>query len=103
MAHLDESMTQPAPQVFPVRFDESAVVLGLRFWIENPTPQRKWRAVQAVVHGVKTKFGNEGIKIPFPQRELTRRQADRGFRVGDERVSEPVDKKSRRTSTELSE
>lgn len=42
MADLDEIMSQPKPEAIPVRFDDSAVVLELRFWIENPTPQRKW-------------------------------------------------------------
>lgn len=100
MADLDEIMKQPAPQVFPVRFDDSAVVLELRFWIENPTPQRKWLAVQAVIHGVKTKFRQEGIKIPFPQRELTRRKAGGGFRVVDDSVPKPADRTKPDSSTE---
>jgi len=75
MADLDEIMSQPMPEVIPVRFDDSAVVLELRFWIENPTPQRKWQAVRAVVHSVKSAFNRDGIKIPFPQRELTEREA----------------------------
>lgn len=85
---LDEILSQPAPQVFPVRFDDSAVILELRFWTGNPTPQRKWRAVQAVIHGVKTEFEAEGVKIPFPQRELTGRTEAGGFRVVDDRSSE---------------
>lgn len=90
MSDLDEIMTQPAPQVFPTQFDDSAVVLELRFWINNPTPQRKWRAVQAVIHGVKTKFREEGVKIPFPQRELTGRKEAGGFRVVDDNSQEYV-------------
>ncbi|MCT9098233.1 mechanosensitive ion channel family protein [Haloarchaeobius sp. HME9146] len=83
IADLDEIMTQPAPQVFPLRFDDSAVVLDLRFWIENPTPQRKWQSVQAVIHSVKSAFKREGIKIPFPQREITRRGAGDAVRIRD--------------------
>jgi len=83
MADLDEIMTQPAPQVFPVRFDDSAVVLELRFWIENPTPQRKWQSLQAVIHSVKSAFKREGIKIPFPQRELTKRGEGDAVRISD--------------------
>lgn len=83
IAGLDEIMTHPTPQVFPVRFDDSAVVLEVRFWIDSPTPQRKWHATQAVIYAVKSAFNREDIKIPFPQRELTGRKEDRGFRVFD--------------------
>ena len=83
MTDCDEVMTQPAPQVIPVRFDDSAVVLELRFWIANPTPQRKWQSVRAVVHSVKSAFKREDIKIPFPQRELTKRGEGDAGRIGD--------------------
>ena len=83
IAGLDEIMAQPAPEVIPVRFDDSAVVLELRFWIENPTPQRKWQAVRAVVHSVKSAFKREGVKIPFPQRELTKRGEGDAVRIAD--------------------
>jgi len=71
----------PPPQVIPKSFGDSAVVLELRFWIDRPTPARKWRAVSAVVSGVKSAFEAEGIKIPFPQRELSGRAETGGFRV----------------------
>ncbi|GGL45268.1 mechanosensitive ion channel protein MscS [Halarchaeum grantii] len=41
ISELDDVMNQPEPQVLPVRFDDSAVVFELRFWIDSPTPQRK--------------------------------------------------------------
>ncbi|OYR81957.1 mechanosensitive ion channel protein MscS, partial [Halorubrum sp. E3] len=73
ISELDSIMNQPAPQALPVRFADSAVVLELRFWIDSPMPQRKWRAIQSVIHSVKSAFREEGIKIPFPQQELTGR------------------------------
>jgi len=85
LTELEEIMSQPAPQVLPVRFDDSAVILELRFWIDKPTPQRKWRATQVVIHDVKAAFRREGIKIPFPQRELMGRKETGGF-VANERV-----------------
>jgi len=83
ISDLDEIMSQPAPQVLPVQFTDSAVLLEVRFWIDNPTPQRRWRAAQVVIHAVKTAFGEADVKIPFPQRELTDRQADSGARVAE--------------------
>nr|WP_233739921.1 mechanosensitive ion channel family protein [Halovenus carboxidivorans] len=66
----------PPPAVVPTRFGDSAVVLELRFWINRPTPPRKWRATREVIHRVKERFAEEGIKIPFPQRELSDRAAE---------------------------
>ncbi|WP_244515089.1 mechanosensitive ion channel family protein [Halorientalis persicus] len=81
ISQVDSIMNQPAPQVLPVRFDDSAVVLELRFWIDSPMPQRKWRAIQSVIHNVKSEFHEEGIKIPFPQRELSGRSETGGFHI----------------------
>ena len=81
MESLEEVMSQPSPEVIPVEFGDSAVVLELRFWVEDPTPQRRWQARQAVIHAVKLVFDREGIKIPFPQRELSGREEKGGFRV----------------------
>jgi len=71
----------PAPQVLSRSFGDSSVVLELRFWIDRPTPPRRWRAIDEVVRAVKDAFGREGIKIPFPQRELSGRAETDGFRV----------------------
>ena len=73
MAGVDDVVDSPPPQVVPKSFGDSAVVLELRFWIDHPTPPRKWRAVSAVVRAVKRAFDQEGIDIPFPQRTLTMR------------------------------
>ncbi|WP_459192280.1 mechanosensitive ion channel family protein [Halosimplex sp. J119] len=80
---LPEVVDSPAPQVFPKEFGDSSVVLEMRFWIDHPTPPRKWKAVSAVISAVKTAFEEEGIKIPFPQRELTGRAEQGGFHVRD--------------------
>lgn len=64
----------PAPKVVPKAFGDSSVVLELRYWIEHPSPPRKWRAVSGVVTNVMEAFDEEGIMIPFPQRELSVRE-----------------------------
>jgi len=78
-----EVVDAPPPQVFPKSFGDSAVVLEMRFWIDHPTPPRKWKAVSAVITAVKSAFEDEAIKIPFPQRELSGRAETGGFQVRD--------------------
>lgn len=74
-------VANPQPQVIPTGFGDSSVVLELRFWIDRPTPQAKWRAIANAVTGVKTAFEREGITIPFPQRELSERTPGEGVRI----------------------
>ncbi|MFC7046209.1 mechanosensitive ion channel family protein [Halobacteriaceae archaeon GCM10025711] len=81
MRDVDAILTVPQPQVVFKRFGDSAVVLGLRFWIDKPSARRKWRAQTAVIGAVKDAFDDGGVKIPFPQRELTGREETDGFRV----------------------
>ncbi|MFB6184177.1 MAG: mechanosensitive ion channel family protein [Haloarculaceae archaeon] len=83
MKAIDLVADGPPPQVVPKAFGDSAVVLELRFWINQPTPPRKWQAISDVVTGVKAAFEAEGIKIPYPQRELSGREETGGFRVHD--------------------
>ncbi|MFB6165626.1 MAG: mechanosensitive ion channel family protein [Haloarculaceae archaeon] len=66
----------PAPHVFPREFGDSAIVLELRCWIEDPTPPKRWRAQAAAIRRVKAAFDREGIAIPYPQRELSTRSVD---------------------------
>jgi len=76
MADVEHVIDSPPPQVIPKDFGDSAVVLELRFWIDHPTPPRKWRAISAVVREVKSAFDEEGISIPFPQRTISERPGD---------------------------
>lgn len=83
---IESVADSPPPAIVPTRFGDSAVILEMRFWINRPTPPRKWRATREVIHNVKQRFDEEGIKIPFPQRELSDRD-------GQSRVpaTEPAD------------
>jgi small-conductance mechanosensitive channel len=76
---LDAVLRVPTPQVVVKRFADSSIVLGVRVWIDNPSARRKWRTRTAVVSAVKEAFDREGVKIPFPQRELTGREEAGGF------------------------
>jgi small-conductance mechanosensitive channel len=88
---LEAILDVPTPQVVVKRFDDSAVVLGVRAWIDNPSARRRWRARTAVVDAVKSAFEAEGIKIPFPQRELTARPEADGFRVREDTAAARTD------------
>jgi len=83
---LDEILQVPTPQVVGKRFGDSAIVLGVRVWIDNPSARRMWRARTAVIEAVTDTYEEEGIKIPFPQRELMGRTEEGGFAIaGGER------------------
>ena len=84
MEDVDVLMAGPKPDVVVESFGDSAVVLNLRFWIENPTVQRKWAAQTAVMEAVKQAFEREDIAIPFPQRVLSGRAQEGGLQVAGE-------------------
>ncbi|WP_266076646.1 mechanosensitive ion channel family protein [Haladaptatus caseinilyticus] len=88
MSEVDDALTVPSPEVVTKEFGDSAIVLGLRFWIDKPSARRKWRARTKVMGAVKDAFEQEGIKIPFPQRELAGRQETGGFQVARTRQRE---------------
>lgn len=58
----------PSPEVVLKRFDDSAIVLELQFWIDHPARRHAWRARTAVIQAIKVAFDREDITIPFPQR-----------------------------------
>jgi small conductance mechanosensitive channel len=74
-------LSQPEPVVVGKQFDDSAVMLECRFWISDPTAPRKWEAQTAVIDAIKEAFAEDGIKIPFPQRELLGREEAGGLRL----------------------
>ncbi|WP_121741103.1 mechanosensitive ion channel family protein [Natronorubrum halophilum] len=94
VTELDESLTGPSPQVVTKNFADSAVVLGVRFWIDKPSARRRWNARTAAIHAIKTAFEEEGIKIPYPQRELSGRAETGGFRIDDDRTRAATDESS---------
>jgi small-conductance mechanosensitive channel len=65
----------PTPQVVYKGFGDSAILFGVRFWIERPSARRYHRARTDVIGAIKRTFETEGISIPFPQRTVGRREA----------------------------
>jgi small conductance mechanosensitive channel len=90
MNDVEDILTVPRPQVVLREFGGSSVVLGLRFWIDNPSSRRMWRAQTSVISAVKEAFEDEGVKIPFPQRELSGRAETGGFQVREPVEGEAV-------------
>ncbi|WP_318569193.1 mechanosensitive ion channel family protein [Salinigranum marinum] len=80
---LDAVLRVPTPQVVVKEFADSAIMLGVRVWIDNPSARRKWRTRTAVVGAVKEAFEREGVKIPFPQREVMGREETGGLLLSE--------------------
>ena len=81
LGQVDRVLTVPRPRVVTSRFGDSAIILELRFWIDNPSARRRALAISDAIQAVAAAFNEEGIKIPFPQRELSGRAETGGFQV----------------------
>lgn len=69
------------PQVLVKRLEESAIILTLRVWIDDPSPGRELAARTAVTDAVTTRFDEAGIEIPLPQLEVGSRSDGDGVAV----------------------
>jgi small-conductance mechanosensitive channel len=109
MADCDSVAAAPSPDVVLDSFADSAIVLELRYWIDRPAIQRKLSARNEVIDAVKRAFEAEGIKIPYPQRELTGREETDGLRLSSELSEEsledvePAVRRARNDSTDVEE
>ncbi|WP_049910937.1 mechanosensitive ion channel family protein [Halorubrum coriense] len=72
-AGVEDVAEMPEPNAVTKRFGDSAVVLGLRYWIRNPSMRKRWRTQTAAMNAVKGALEAEGIVIPFPQQTLSAR------------------------------
>jgi small-conductance mechanosensitive channel len=81
LADIPQVLANPNPQVIPKSLGDSAVVLECRFWIDHPSAPKRAMTTAAVVRDVKRALDENGVKIPFPQRELTGREESGGFQV----------------------
>ncbi|MFP9193418.1 mechanosensitive ion channel family protein [Natrialbaceae archaeon A-CW1-1] len=82
---VEDAMEVPEPQVITKDFGDSAVILGVRFWIEKPSARRRSIARTNAISAIKSQFADADVKIPYPQRELSEREETSGFRVADDR------------------
>ncbi len=98
---VDQVLDRPEPKVVHKRVGDSAIVLGVRFWIDNPSARRRWKTQTAVIEAVVSAFEAEEIKIPFPQRELMARAETGGFRL-DERSPREADSRQQTAGADVS-
>jgi small-conductance mechanosensitive channel len=64
-------LSDPAPSVRLTELGDSSVGLRSRIWIENPSRADFVKIRSEYVKNVKARFGEAGIEIPFPQRDLS--------------------------------
>ncbi|WP_417469133.1 mechanosensitive ion channel family protein [Maricaulis sp.] len=62
-------MSEPAPQCFLRNFGDNSIDFTLTFWVEDIVAGR-WRPQSDVMFAIWHKFRDNGIEIPFPQRDL---------------------------------
>ena len=74
VAGVEDVAAMPEPDAVTKRFDDSAVVLGARYWIRNPSMRKRWRTQTAAMGAIKSALEDEGIVIPFPQQTLSARE-----------------------------
>ncbi|GAB3696864.1 mechanosensitive ion channel family protein [Halorubrum pallidum] len=73
VAGVEDVAEMPEPNAVTKRFADSAVVLGLRYWIRNPSMRKRWRTQTAAMSAMKSALEEEGVVIPFPQQTLSAR------------------------------
>lgn len=63
-----EVIAEPAPRVRYRAFGDSSINLELMLWIEDPS--LKGRETHRLIKAIHRAFGERGITIPFPQRDV---------------------------------
>jgi len=71
LTEIDTIANNPPPYVIPSGFGDSAILLDLRFWIDPPTPQARWRSKATAVEEIQHRFAEADISIPYPQRTVS--------------------------------
>lgn len=83
VAESPHGLESPEPDVLNRGLGDSAVVLEVRLWLERPTSGQVNRVKDTLLSDLKERFESEGIKIPYPQRELSGRAEEGGFQLSD--------------------
>jgi len=62
-------LDDPAPKVLLTQFADSSIILELGFWVDDPENGRM-NVVSDINLAIWRAFKENGIQIPFPQREV---------------------------------
>lgn len=79
-------LENPAPAVWFREFGDSSLNFELLAWIANPA--RKYWIISDLNRDIDRRFREEGIEIPFPQRDLHLRSAESALRLDPAGFSE---------------
>jgi small conductance mechanosensitive channel len=60
-------LKDPAPTIMLLELGESSVDFAVRPWVKS---EDYWTTRAALLETIKTKFDNQGISIPYPQRDI---------------------------------
>ena len=66
---VDRVIDDPTPRCLLTGFGESSVDLEVRVWISDP-PEGRANVVSLILLEIWNRFHEDGIEIPFPQRDL---------------------------------
>jgi len=68
---VEDVAAMPEPNAVTKRFGDSAVVLGLRYWIRNPSMRKRWRTQTAAMNAIKPALDEED-RDPLPAADALR-------------------------------
>lgn len=67
VAAEERCMKEPAPMVAVIELGDSSVNFGVRPYVKN---EEYWDVMFAITEQVKLRFDEEGISMPYPQRDV---------------------------------
>ena len=72
---VERILADPKPSCLLREFADSSVVLEMRFWIRDPMNGRA-NVTSELLFKIWDKFAENGIEIPYPQRDVHVRSPD---------------------------
>lgn len=78
MKEHELTLEKPAPKAMINELGDSSVNIMLLFWLADPLPSKRRKALDDIIPEVKKRYEETGIGIPFPHRELIQHE-DRGW------------------------
>ncbi|MDE0181957.1 MAG: mechanosensitive ion channel [Caldilineaceae bacterium] len=69
-------ISDPEPRTFLVEFADSALLFRIQYWIDDPT--QRLSSLSDILEGIYKDMDEQGIVIPFPQRDVWLRRDPAG-------------------------